>query len=347
MNKILFLIQVSALLFSGQALTGQTVSLPDTLRQQIRTYLETRFMPMSACPGKTFASFRFLGKSDEAQPGYVYLWVYKACFVRSSEALTRKNAVSLPVRLSFAYQQGKRILTVHDFPGEGTDFSKDVRTLFPPEIQKYIFGTEKYRRDIPLLEKQTQKLAEEFFSIHPAGRPYDAGISWHQYDFEPAGICLTCPESWNRDTTSTSVKIRPLGLQIFPWKEGAAPLHPVFSANRVRLDVYTGKPGIACSTYIHMPEKMDNLSLFRKEIGVFSCTVLEASEGAAGTIYKNRVYIFTLPGSGQCVFFDLNYSFKSEGVHEESGRRDHTSAFKEKQTIRLTEEMIRLLKPRK
>ncbi|HHJ10562.1 MAG TPA: hypothetical protein ENK25_06680 [Bacteroidetes bacterium] len=91
------------------------------------------------------------------------------------------------------------------------------------------------------METRVQKLVEEFSNSQPAGRPYNAGITWHKYDFKPAGISLTYPESWTRDTT-TSVKIRTLGLQIFPWKEGA---HPVFSANQSRLEVYTVKPGTA------------------------------------------------------------------------------------------------------
>ncbi len=346
MKKILFLMQVSVLLFAGPALAGQTERVPDTLRQQIRTWLVTRFMPMPACPGKTFATFKFLGKSDEEQPGYIYLWVYKACFVRSSGKLTRKNAVSMPLRLSFSYPQGKRIITGHDFPGEGADYSRDVRTLFPPEVQKYIFGTKKYRRDIPLLENRTRKLAEEFFSSHPAGKQHNPQMSWKHYNYKQAGICLTYPGSWKLDTITTSVKIRPLGLQILPWKEGEAPLHPVFSANRTRLDVYIVKPGTDTSTCIRIPEDTEYLTLSRKEVGIFSCTVMEVSEGAAGTIYKNRVYTFTLPTSGQCIIFDLNYSLKSEGVNGASGNGESTSVFNEKQTIRLTEEMIRFLKIR-
>lgn len=156
MNRIIFIGCILSLGFAGK-LSAQKVGNQNHLAAL--DYLETEILPVTPCNGVTAASYRILDRTVKGKQEIWYLWVFKGCFVRNQGRLDIKRAVSLPVRMELESSENTLHVISCRFPGEGADYSKDVRVLFPPDVQEYIFHLSQHRAEIEVLKHQATQRA--------------------------------------------------------------------------------------------------------------------------------------------------------------------------------------------
>ena len=196
MNRILF---VGCILFLGFAGKLPAQKPGNQLQPEALDYLETEFQRVTPCNGVTAASYRILGRTDKGKQEIWYLWVYIGCFVRNQEQQDIKRAISLPVRMEVEFSDDTLQVISCRFPGEGADYSKDVRRLFPPDVQEYIFHLAQHRAEIEALQRQATQRATKL--MHQNEPPNLTPVGRYR------GICGSMPIDIRIERSGDSIRI--------------------------------------------------------------------------------------------------------------------------------------------
>lgn len=83
--------------------------------------------------GKMYSSYKILGTEGKK----IYIWMTKVEYLIVDNNITHKGGalVSLPVVLSVQTKNNNILITNHNYPTDGIDYSTSIKKLFPSYIQ--------------------------------------------------------------------------------------------------------------------------------------------------------------------------------------------------------------------
>ena len=135
---------------------GQSLTQKDN--DAIEKYLDEKMMNPEF-GGKVFSSYEVFKTTDDK----IYLWAYLQEYYKKDNAVVTGSGWSVPSALSIEFStEGLKILN-HKVPCDGENYSNDIKSMFPDDIQQEIFdfsGTE----SIPKLEKNSKERAGKYFN---------------------------------------------------------------------------------------------------------------------------------------------------------------------------------------
>lgn len=159
-SRLLFIvILVTTIVFLGGCCYSKNISTDTSEIRQvdekiILDYLDNKTNDLASSQrGKMFSAFMLLGTTHDK----IYLWVTKIEYLNVGNKITHEggDAVSAPIVLSVKKTDTSLNIISHKFPEDGKNFGKDVKRLFPPNIQ-FPQNEDKVR-----LEEITKTRAEE------------------------------------------------------------------------------------------------------------------------------------------------------------------------------------------
>lgn len=164
---ILVNIDIAVLLYSCQSSNRIGPVAEKEIKPSIDKYLQTqKFIADVLGSGslknsKSFCSYQLLGadKLVGANNLNAYLWVL--CEEYSKE-IQEGSAVSLPVVTTINNQHNKYQVIRHQYPGEGSRYTEDNKRLFPRDILKKIYASER-NQIVENLSKQNLAKAKAYF----------------------------------------------------------------------------------------------------------------------------------------------------------------------------------------
>lgn len=159
MKTLQFILALSVstfMLSCGNREVKQTPSQSDN--DAIEKYLDEKMMNPEF-GGKVFSSHEIFQKTDDK----IYMWAYLQEYYKKDNVIQQGTGWSVPAVLIIENSvEGLKILS-HKVPGDGENYSKDIKSMFPDDIQKKIFdfsGTESIQK----LEKSSKERAEKYFN---------------------------------------------------------------------------------------------------------------------------------------------------------------------------------------
>lgn len=123
----------------------------------ILSYLDKNLISPSF-GGKVFSSYKILGSSSEE----IYVWVLVQEFYKANDSVKLGTAISAPVVLVINQNKDSVTIVSHKIPGDGAQYSEDVKKLFPKEIQEEIFNIQQ-GQTIEELSNQIKERARKRF----------------------------------------------------------------------------------------------------------------------------------------------------------------------------------------
>lgn len=134
------LFKSSAFLFA-LVLTLMVVSCSQKKRQltvtdvkQIEKYLDTKVMDR-AYNGVVYSAHKVLMQKDNT----LYIWAYMQEYYKRDGKTMLGSGWSVPLILTIEPGADGIIVKSHKYPADGELYSKDIKELFPREIQQQIF----------------------------------------------------------------------------------------------------------------------------------------------------------------------------------------------------------------
>ncbi len=126
---------------------------------QIKNYLESAKIISKSDEGKLFSEFYYFGRNETN----LYIWAYISEYLLDEDrGMQKKSAISLPLSL---YYDDKFEAIGHIKPRDGSYYSQDVRTIFPPKYQGKILSFQQQKGDlIGRLSSSAETKAEEYFN---------------------------------------------------------------------------------------------------------------------------------------------------------------------------------------
>lgn len=112
--------------------SSQPVSNKD--EAAIEAYLDQKVL-VPVFGGKVFSAFKVLGTAE----GKVYVWAFMQEYYKKDNLLEEGTGWSVPLVLEIEKSSNGIVVKGHKSPGDGTLYEKDVKTLFPKELQQVIF----------------------------------------------------------------------------------------------------------------------------------------------------------------------------------------------------------------
>lgn len=155
LQLILILSVFTFMLSCGNSKVKQTPSQSDN--DAIEKYLDEKMMNPEFW-GKVFSSYKIFKKTEDK----IYLWAYLQEYYKKDNILQKGTGWSVPAVLIIENSDEGLMIISHNVPVDGENYSKDIKSMFPDDIQKKIFdfsGTE----SIPKLEKTSRERAEKYF----------------------------------------------------------------------------------------------------------------------------------------------------------------------------------------
>ena len=105
---------------------------------------------------KWFVNMEILGTKRVKNNAYVYAWVYGSSYYLEEGKIIEDQGFSIPYRYTINYQNGEVKVLKEETPGDGEDYVKDIKKLFPWTVR--IRLNSNYN-----LEAKNRKEAEEYF----------------------------------------------------------------------------------------------------------------------------------------------------------------------------------------
>lgn len=140
----------------GKQERTQSLTTYDT--DAIEKYLDEKMMNPEF-GGKVFSSYEIFKSADDK----VYLWAYLQEYYKKDKVLTTGTGWSVPAVLSVDNSGGILKAISHKVPMDGMDYSNDIKSMFPEDIQQRIFDYPG-SSSIQKLEKESKSRAEKFFN---------------------------------------------------------------------------------------------------------------------------------------------------------------------------------------
>lgn len=156
-KRLTFLLILFSLLFAIVACNrggSQTVSAKDD--GVIQSYLDQKVLsPLFG--GKVFSAHKVLGTAE----GKVYVWALLQEYYKKDNKLEMGTGWSVPLVLTVQNGTNGMVVSEHKYPGDGSLFTTDVKSLFPKGLQQEIFDfpSTQNSRD---LENQAKIRAEQW-----------------------------------------------------------------------------------------------------------------------------------------------------------------------------------------
>lgn len=156
-KRLTFLLILFFLLFAIVACNrggSQTVSAKDD--GVIQSYLDQKVLsPLFG--GKVFSAHKVLGTAE----GKVYVWALLQEYYKKDNKLEMGTGWSVPLVLTVQNGTNGMVVSEHKYPGDGSLFTTDVKSLFPKGLQQEIFDfpSTQNSRD---LENQAKIRAEQW-----------------------------------------------------------------------------------------------------------------------------------------------------------------------------------------
>jgi phage shock protein PspC (stress-responsive transcriptional regulator) len=126
------------------------VRLPEIQRAEINNYLEDNIISANF-GGEIFADYYTFGQDSEN----VYIWAYISEYYKENGELKQGTAASLPMAV---HLQGEKVIG-YEVPGDGSNYSGDVRKIFPADLQDSILNFQSRYKTV--LERFDSSLREE------------------------------------------------------------------------------------------------------------------------------------------------------------------------------------------
>lgn len=124
--------------------------------KNIEKYLDTKVMA-PAQNGVVLSAHKVLMQKDNT----LYVWAYMQEYYKSDGKLMRGSGWSVPMILTIEQSADGIMVKNHKYPGDGELYSKEVRELFPTEIQQQIFdfpASQDLRKLEEILSKRSKNL---------------------------------------------------------------------------------------------------------------------------------------------------------------------------------------------
>lgn len=153
--QLIFIFSSLAFMLSCGNKEEQSLSQKDT--EEIEKYLDEKMMNPEF-GGKVFSASEIFETSKDK----IYLWAYIQEYYKKDNTLELGTGWSVPAVLSVEFSADGLKILIHKVPCDGENYSNDIRSMFPEDIQQKIFdfsGTE----GIPKLEKNSKERAEKYF----------------------------------------------------------------------------------------------------------------------------------------------------------------------------------------
>ncbi len=164
-TKIAVLISIPASIFliAGCSYNHQDVDLeqfPPSISHTVDMYLDQYFLNPSF-GGKVFVAHKILGTDQ----GKLYVWVFAQEFYVKGNMLEKGTGKSCPAVLKTGPGNAEEIDIIgHKLPRSGSLYSKDIRKMFPSEVQKAIHNIHGQTTIADLRDRAEEK-AKQWFGL--------------------------------------------------------------------------------------------------------------------------------------------------------------------------------------
>jgi hypothetical protein len=157
--QFFILLSVLSIMLSCGGKQERTQSLTTYDNDAIEKYLDDKMMNPEF-GGKVFSSYEIFKSTDDK----IYLWAYLQEYYKKDNVLTTGTGWSVPTVLSVDNSGDRLKILSHKVPVDGMDYSNDIKSMFPEDIQQKIFdfsGTE----SIPKMEKNSKERAGKYYNL--------------------------------------------------------------------------------------------------------------------------------------------------------------------------------------
>jgi hypothetical protein len=125
----------------------QTVSPTDEV--VIQTYLDQRVIT-PVFGGKVFSAFKIIG----TDPGKIYVIALLEEYYKKDGQVERGTGMYCPIVLNVQNGSNEIVIVRHRLPRDGADYSKDVKSMFPKELQQQIMDYSSGSKELGNVPKQ-------------------------------------------------------------------------------------------------------------------------------------------------------------------------------------------------
>lgn len=145
--------------------SSNTLKITKEDEKTILEYLDIKTIDIDeARVGKMYSAFSILGTDEDS----IYIWLLKEEYFKQGNEIVQQGGVSLPVVLYIEKSKNGIEIKNHKYPGDGEQYGKDIKKLFPRNVideinRNYNERVEKLEEIIKsrveeeLIEKQTNK----------------------------------------------------------------------------------------------------------------------------------------------------------------------------------------------
>jgi hypothetical protein len=114
--------------------------------------------------GNLFTTIKVLGVNNISGTVLnVYVWGATQEYYLDNQNMQEGSGSSLPVLITADTENGKFEITGHKIPRDGNLYTKDIKSLFPLNVQKQIFNLN--NETIKSLSQQNKLKAKDFYQI--------------------------------------------------------------------------------------------------------------------------------------------------------------------------------------
>jgi hypothetical protein len=142
-------------------------SVPTIQEEEVHEYLAVN-VGAASFGGKVFCAYEELATEQDAEGTTLYLWALCIEYYQDGGGFEQGTGVSVPVAIFLRNREGSLVITEHKGPGSGTDYGKDVRSIFPQSSWPEILPsnddeTAAYNLRAEMLESETEEMARRYF----------------------------------------------------------------------------------------------------------------------------------------------------------------------------------------
>jgi hypothetical protein len=172
MDKLLVFVFIVAILVGCQRTTQKENISPGgepkqtNQVQDIENYLAAN-VGGAAFGGRVFCAYDVLATEQAGNITTLYLWALCLEYYREQQQLEKGAGVSLPVALTLQNQAGSLRVLEHKVPGDGKDYGKDIKAIFPQSVWSEIFPSsgkeiDDFNNRVERLENATEEKAKKY-----------------------------------------------------------------------------------------------------------------------------------------------------------------------------------------
>lgn len=124
---------IAFLAIGGCSNSNLSSTVTDTENSMILGYLDFKVMTANF-GGKVFSAYKLLGRDSDK----LYIWANILEYYKKNGLVEQGSGWSVPLVLNLTKSDDVVSIAGHKSPGDGSLYSKDIKIIFPKELQKTI-----------------------------------------------------------------------------------------------------------------------------------------------------------------------------------------------------------------